>query len=95
MSDKERLEGLRQLGNRIREEFSQAGKDVESIKWTVPGGGRPSSWASYSIIVTVDGKELTLSRVPDSSIIDYPGGAKDEKLHALIRSLVKKSLDDH
>lgn len=87
MSDQERFEGARLIEEKIYEEFSRAGKSVESIDWNLERGGQLSDFSSHTIHVTIDGRELTLSSVPDERVVDYPGGSGNEVLDAHIRQL--------
>lgn len=87
MSDQERIEGARLIEEKIREEFSQAGKSVESINWNLDRGGQLSNFSSHTVHVNIGGRELTLSSVPDERVVDYPGGADNEVLDAHIRQL--------
>ena len=87
MSEEERIEGARLIEEKIREEFSKAGKNVDSIDWNLERGGKLLNYSSHTIYISSEGKELKLNSVPDERLLDYPGGVGNENLNAHIRQL--------
>ncbi len=87
MSDDERINGARLIEEKIREEFSRSGKNVEAVNWNMERGGELLNYSVHTIYVTADGKEFKLENVPDERIVDYPGGVGNKTLNAHIRQL--------
>ncbi len=88
MSEAERKEGARLIEEKIKEVFYAAGKVVENIQWNINQGEQLLDYPSHTIHVTVDGKELKLTNVPNERVEDYPASAGNEILDAHIRQLI-------